>query len=139
MIRFLTAALAGLAFLVPATLASAQPMALSPDVNDPWLVQLFPGQQRPAFTPPRTTRFFLFGNPANRTPTTLAPQPAQLRAPGGASQGRQIDPRFLPQTVAYATKEKPGTIRKVCPCRKHSRASGYTTSRDCWSRLVPIW
>ncbi|MEX2318255.1 MAG: L,D-transpeptidase [Bauldia sp.] len=110
MIRFLTAALAGLAFLVPATLASAQPMALSPDVNDPWLVQLLPGQQRPAFTPPRTTRFFLFGKPSNQPPTTLTPQPVQLRAPGGASQGRQIDPRFLPQTVAYATREAPGTV-----------------------------
>jgi lipoprotein-anchoring transpeptidase ErfK/SrfK len=113
MIRLPIAALAGLALLVPDALAapaSGQPLALSPDVNDPWLVHLVPGKQRPAFPPPQTTRFFLFGKPATQSPMTLTPQPTQLRAPGGGSQGRQIDPRYLPQTVAYATAERPGTI-----------------------------
>ena len=113
MIRLPIAALAGLALLVPVALAapaSGQPMALSPDVNDPWLVQLVPGKQRPSFTPPQTTRFFLFGKPATQSPMTLSPQQAAFPAARSASGSRQIDPRFLPQTIAYATKERPGTI-----------------------------
>jgi lipoprotein-anchoring transpeptidase ErfK/SrfK len=111
MIRFPIAALAGLALLVPATFAvpaSGQPMALSPDVNDPWLVQLLPGKPRPVFTQPQTSCFFLFCKPATQSPTTLGPQPAAFPAPQSAS--RQIDPRFLPQVISYATREAVGTI-----------------------------
>ena len=87
-------------------------MPISPDVSDPWLMQLMPGSPRPVFTPPKATRSLLFGQPANGAP---APQPATVfRSPAATqttgSGGRQIDPRFLPQIVAYATGESSGTI-----------------------------
>ena len=119
MIRTVAAALAGLAFLVPASsLAAGQatgaPMAISPDITDPWVVQFVPGKPRPVFTAPKTTRSFLFGTPA--TPSPALTQPTIFRAPGGAqppatgSGTRKVDPRFLPQMVAYPTAESSGTI-----------------------------
>jgi lipoprotein-anchoring transpeptidase ErfK/SrfK len=108
MIRIVLAAFAGLTLLAPsspavAAQANGAPMAISPDVTDPWLVQLVPGIRRPVFTPPQASRSFFFGSPAT-------PQSATFRAPGGAAKGREIDPRYLPQIVAYPTKESSGTI-----------------------------
>lgn len=123
---FAAAALAGLAVLVSAGGASAAaevqrpPPVLSPDVNDPWLLQLKPGKKRPVLSYPRTTRAFLFGppvtqsplrlQPGTRPPPTLLAIPGAAQPPGAKYRNRQIDPGFLPQVVAYPSGEKPGTI-----------------------------
>lgn len=110
MIRRLLPALAG--FLLLATPAFAQtgtPVQLGAGgINDPWLLQLKPVRQ-PSFFQQQPTRRSLFGTPATSAPMALTPQPTAYPQPGTAA-GRPIDPQFLPQTVAYMTAEKPGTI-----------------------------
>ena len=84
-------------------------MQLGPgSLGDPWLMQLKPSQRQPVLFQQQPTRRSLFGQAGN-PPMTLAPQPTAYPQPGTAG-GRPIDPKFLPQTVAYMTTEKPGTI-----------------------------
>ena len=123
MLRFFlaAAALAGLALLVPhgalaASQIPPQPMVLSPDITDPWLLQLRPGKKRPVLTYPQATRAFLFGPPATGAPMQLGTRPSAFNLPGASqsatlgSGNRQLDPRYLPQVVAYPSNEAPGTI-----------------------------
>ena len=63
------------------------PATLSPDLAQPWLVQIAPTQ-------------------ANRLPRT-APAPA---AQVYDAMNYPIDPIYTPQVVAYAGRERPGTI-----------------------------
>lgn len=123
MIRpLIAAALAGIGLLAPAGNAFAAseiprpPLVLSPDLTDPWLLQLKPGKKRPVLTSPEATRAFLFGQPAVQAPIPIAPQTASFTIPrasqpaGQTARNRQVDPQFLPQLVAYQSKEAAGTI-----------------------------
>ncbi len=78
--------------------ASAPPLLLSPDLTEPWVLQLQPGRTRvqPRIaTPPAPVR-------VHRAATGQAATQARPQ--------RSIDPRFLPTTVAYDGPHKAGTI-----------------------------
>lgn len=117
MIRMSAAAFAGVALLVsiPASAAgqaTGAPMAISPDITDPWVVQFVPGKPRPVFTAPQANRSFLFGAPQQPTGSLFSPATLQppAFAPAVAGSARTVDPRFLPATVAYPSGESSGTI-----------------------------
>ena len=93
-----------IAFLAVTTAASAQafdvprpPAVLSPDLTQPWVVQIGPDQ-------------------ANRLPrqgAEPAPAPAaqpQTMVAAVDPNNYRIDPVYLPQTVPYTGAEPPGTI-----------------------------
>ena len=93
------------------------PVIVSPDLTAPWLLQLggqvqpvVYRQQRPiAIKTPRATRKQLARQKMLRRSGTALVQPvAMTRAQKAVPV--QIEPQFLPQTVAYETKERPGTI-----------------------------
>ena len=129
--RFLlAAALAGLAAHLPATtaLAAAEidrpPAVLSPDLTDPWLLQLKLGKNRPVLSFPRLSRSVIFAPAGVRLQAepqlqqAALPVPGASRLPPGAQyRSQRIDPQFLPQLVAYATDERPGTIVIDTPSR----------------------
>ncbi|WP_417418244.1 L,D-transpeptidase [Hoeflea sp.] len=112
------AALSLAAFSAPASAGDRYgqrpPVVLSPDLTAPWVLQLSgqaaprggivyrsqPRAVRRAVTQPRIQR----AQPRRVTNVALA---APRVKPKPASQ---IDQRFLPQTVSYNGKEKPGTI-----------------------------
>lgn len=107
------AAVAGVVLHAPALAQQANqpPAVLSPDVTDPWLMQLKPGKRRPVFTFPATPRAFVFGRPAMSTPMQLAPrQGGQPAFASPSNRARPIDPQFLPQIVFYDSREKAGTV-----------------------------
>ena len=120
MLRSLLAAsiAAAVAGIIPNAPAFAEqqiarpPAVLSPDIRDPWLVQLQPGKRKPVFTFPRANRAFLFGPPATANPMQLAPTARQQQAALSqqGARNRPIDPQYLPQLVYFDTKEKAGTI-----------------------------
>jgi lipoprotein-anchoring transpeptidase ErfK/SrfK len=100
---------------------SRPPVIISPDLTAPWVTQLGARplavtyrQQRPiAVEPQRATRKqYLFQRRVQRSGIAVGQPAAQRIAMTRAQKPRQrqIDPQFLPQTVAYDTKEKPGTI-----------------------------
>lgn len=71
------------------------PVVLSPDLAEPWVMQLRPGS-KPLFR--RTVR----------EAALQAPEPAQPRRTDPRTA--PVDPRFLPQTVSYDGPHGPGTI-----------------------------
>ncbi|WP_421853820.1 L,D-transpeptidase [Oricola sp.] len=100
---------------------SRPPVVLSPDLAAPWVMQLKPRQrivtrQVRVATPPTTTRRSLFQRrpqplPQARSVTRQRAQPVALRSPANPKpKPRQMNPIFLPQTVAYHGAEQPGTI-----------------------------
>ena len=75
------------------------PAVLSPDLTEPWLLQMKPGKRRPVIsevTRPMPVAAF--------APGTFAP-----KAPP-ANKSREIDPAFLPAVVDYSTGKPAGTI-----------------------------
>jgi lipoprotein-anchoring transpeptidase ErfK/SrfK len=88
------------------------PVVVSPDLSAPWLLQLghTPGKifarQKPVTQREanRRIRSLMGGAPDPvRTAAVARPQQKQAAQP-------QMDPMFLPQTVAYDGPQKPGTI-----------------------------
>ncbi|WP_348272672.1 L,D-transpeptidase [Pannonibacter tanglangensis] len=75
------------------------PLVLSPNLAEPWLLQLRAGQQRRAPV--------VVGEPAAQAPVRLASAGSQQAA---AAVRRQIAPEFLPAIVDYTGPHKPGTI-----------------------------
>jgi lipoprotein-anchoring transpeptidase ErfK/SrfK len=130
-----TAALAALASFFLADTAAAievprPPAVLSPDLTDPWLLQLKPGQKRVGLSPPQVTRSALFAPPSIAPPAAApaarparAPTPpmqqTMVTIPGASAAARQyrLDPEFLPRVVPYQTDQKPGTIVIDTPSR----------------------
>lgn len=112
------AALGLAAFSTPASAGDRYgqrpPVVLSPDLTAPWVMQLR-GQAAPRGgvvyrTKPRAVRALA---PQTRTLNSQRRQVtnAALAAPRvKAAPTRQIEDRFLPQTVAYTGNQKPGTI-----------------------------
>lgn len=91
------------------------PVVLSPDLTAPWVMQLG-SQAAPrggivyrAKPKPQRARALqqrsLFASPRRVTQVSAAAAPRVKPKPA-----RQLDPQFLPQTVAYNGGEKPGTI-----------------------------
>jgi lipoprotein-anchoring transpeptidase ErfK/SrfK len=103
MLRFCVLAIVGLAGVVSAGAAQAAsnlvvpraPAVLSPDLTEPWLVQLRFGKRR------------ALSYPAPRTAALARPAIRHANAPAGQ---RPIDPRFLPQLVDYSGSAVAGAI-----------------------------
>jgi lipoprotein-anchoring transpeptidase ErfK/SrfK len=94
----------GVTIAVPASAANnlvvqRPPAVLSPDLTEPWVMQLRRGNQ-PVVTFPkaRATRTSLFAPGTNK----LAPKAVQ--------RARSINPKFLPSVVRYTGTENPGTV-----------------------------
>ena len=89
--------------------ASAPPLLLSPDLTEPWVLQLQPHR--------RSLRAQVTSRPAARVRPPVHTQPQRVRhmgvapaAPARQRAQRTVDPRFLPTTVAYDGNHAPGTI-----------------------------
>ncbi len=113
--RILTTALAGFASFAAISAAHAAsiydrpPAVLSPDVSDPWLLQLKPGKNKPVVALPVAASRTLFSSQSIGTPNA---QSVVLRIPGESDVARnyRLDPEFLPAVVPYPSDERPGTI-----------------------------
>lgn len=90
---------------------SPPPLVLSPNLTEPWVLQLQPRAQRRAAAPvqrrqvvqPQIRRANWWS--PRQQPVRQQPQ-RQARQP----QSRQVAPQFLPTVVDYHGKHKPGTI-----------------------------
>ena len=76
------------------------PLVLSPNLAEPWLLQL-----RPEGQPRRAP--MVVGEPVAQAPVQLASAGSQQAA---AAVRRQVAPEFLPAVVDYTGPHKPGTI-----------------------------
>lgn len=76
------------------------PLVLSPNLAEPWLLQL-----RPEGQPRRAP--MVVGEPVAQAPVQLASAGSQQAA---ATVRRQVAPQFLPAVVDYTGPHKPGTI-----------------------------
>ncbi|WP_181699420.1 L,D-transpeptidase [Chthonobacter albigriseus] len=75
------------------------PLVLSPNLTDPWVMQLAPGRSETIYEPP-----------AVREQVRLkVPNPADT-AKAAPSRTREIDPEFLPTVVDYDGGEPAGTV-----------------------------
>ncbi len=85
------------------------PVVLSPNLTEPWVMQLTPGRT-PIYAPAAVSR----PRKPEVIPPTSAVRPAALTSQGTvgrpAAPARAVDPEFLPTEVAYDGTEKPGTI-----------------------------
>jgi lipoprotein-anchoring transpeptidase ErfK/SrfK len=104
MLRFLLLAAAAAALAFPAAAQSGRyvtppPLVLSPDLSEPWVVQL-----RPGTTP-------LYARPSSRA-TIRTPDPRRPADPATPSAADRfaIDPRFLPAVIPYDGPHPAGTI-----------------------------
>lgn len=116
---WLGAAVAIAAFTLPAEArdryAERPPVVVSPDLAAPWVIQL---RGQPAATTygwrTRTKQVPVqaYGRVKRYVPdpTQTAAVPAQPQMYTKQEMQRRLDPRFLPQQVAYAGSEKAGTI-----------------------------
>lgn len=109
-----TAALAGFAsFAAIATAHAASiydrpPSVLSPDLTDPWLLQLKAGKQKAVLSMPAANEQTLFAPPAIDVPQV---QPVSMSFGESATvRNYRLDPEFLPAVIPYPSTEKPGTI-----------------------------
>ena len=104
--------------LLPAFAATAQandryrerpPVIVSPDLTAPWVMQLG-GKVRPVVYPvqPSQPRGLFQQRPRSTDARRGNAQAVNMR-PNQVVRS-QIEPQFLPQTVAYETKHAPGTI-----------------------------
>lgn len=80
-----------------------------PGSDRPWVMQLTGERVVYRQQVPTTTRKRLERRELSRRPANAAVQPASIARRQKPAKS-QIDPQFLPQMIAYETKEKPGTI-----------------------------
>ncbi|MFC0806553.1 L,D-transpeptidase [Ensifer sp. P24N7] len=85
------------------------PVIVSPDLTAPWVMQLTGKRVVYRQQVPTTTRKRVERRELSRHLANAAVQPASIARRQKPAKSR-IDPQFLPQMVAYETKEKPGTI-----------------------------
>lgn len=105
--------------------AELPPVVVSPDLSAPWVMQLghkpdkalrpqaarpqSRARVQPYAQEPRFDR--RYGKKAHRETVSAGQRAAAVAAPAKqASRAHQIDPVYLPQTVAYDGPHKPGTI-----------------------------
>ncbi len=92
------------------------PVVVSPDLAAPWLMQLGHGKERPVVHPARPAKPRGIFQPRAPREVQRRAQPARQGIVQRASVRpervvrSQIEPQFLPQTVAYDTKHAAGTI-----------------------------
>ena len=92
------------------------PVIVSPDLAAPWLMQLGHGNVRPVVHPARPAKSRGIFQPRAPREVQRRAQPARqgIVQPASVRPERvvrsQIEPQFLPQTVAYDTKHAAGTI-----------------------------
>lgn len=109
-------ALAAMVAALPASTASAYdsryaarpPVVLSPDVSDGWIMQIRPNYRgavpmQPIAMPAARARAE-DASAGSYQQASLMPAPAVRRSP------REVDPMYLPQTVAYGARHAPGTV-----------------------------
>ncbi|PLX36135.1 MAG: L,D-transpeptidase [Hyphomicrobiales bacterium] len=99
---------------------SNPPLLLSPNLTEPWLLQLRPGRhaQQPRRVERRKTRLYrdtqmavphrTFREPPHQRPVQQVSLQARPRV--AAKPKRSISPEFMPTTVSYDGPHKPGTI-----------------------------
>ncbi|PST26248.1 L,D-transpeptidase [Mesorhizobium plurifarium] len=85
------------------------PVIVSPDLTAPWVMQLTGERVVYRQQAPTATRKMPGRRELSRRPATATVQPASIARRQKPSMSK-FDPQFLPQMVAYETKEKPGTI-----------------------------
>lgn len=89
------------------------PVIVSPDLTAPWLLQLGVQGARPVVyrqqQQPRSLQPFQQRRQVLRRQDAGTVQAVSAVRPDNPAR-RQIDPQYLPQTVAYETGERPGTI-----------------------------
>ncbi|MCX2723893.1 L,D-transpeptidase [Roseibium sp. DSM 29163] len=106
------------ALLIGAGLAGSQasagqvappPLVLSPNLTEPWTMQLQPRVNRRAVAPAQRRQV---EQPQVRRANWWSPrqQPVRQQPQARTTQSRQIAPQFLPTIVKYDGKYKPGTI-----------------------------
>lgn len=92
------------------------PVIVSPDLAAPWIMQLGHGNARPVVHPARPAKPRGIFQPRAPREVQRRAQPARqgIVQPASVRPERvvrsQIEPQFLPQTVAYDTKHAAGTI-----------------------------
>lgn len=89
------------------------PVIVSPDLTAPWVMQLIGERVRPVVyrsQAPAATRKPLERRQVKRRPNPALVQPVAAAPRAQKPVKTKLDPQFLPQMVAYETKEKPGTI-----------------------------
>jgi lipoprotein-anchoring transpeptidase ErfK/SrfK len=96
MTLFVLGAVAGPAKAASSLVVPRPPSVISPDLSDPWLLQIRPGRKAPTLSLPAT--------PASLT------QPSIIRGPTKTGTSRDIDPKYLPQVVDYGGGEPTGTV-----------------------------
>jgi lipoprotein-anchoring transpeptidase ErfK/SrfK len=117
--KFLLLVGAAAAFAVAAVPVAARdryaqrpPVVVSPDLSAPWVIQLSRSPGRTARWRSAASAFQMQPRPIMRrhgqpdTIQTSALRPMYTRQ----EMQRRLDPKFLPQQVAYGGSEKPGTI-----------------------------
>lgn len=115
-------AAAVLSLVVAATAADAAqiarpPKVLSPDLTDPWLVQIMPGKLLPRAKTPLLTRASLLP-PRAADRSGAETQPTLVRIPGDPAPSKYpLAKEWQPQVVRYKTDEKPGTVIIDTPAR----------------------
>ncbi|HVY19370.1 MAG TPA: L,D-transpeptidase [Bauldia sp.] len=107
--RTLAAALIGLSPLAPfsahaASIFDPPPAVLSPDLTNPWMLQLKAGKQKPVVALPNVSN--------ETTASILQGTPSLIRIPGASDAVRsyRLAPEFLPAVIQYPSDEKPGTM-----------------------------
>lgn len=117
--RYYLSVLAALAVLAPQG-ASAQaryserpPLVVSPDLSAPWVLQLqrTPSSQQRVLRHERQQPRLPQGYAVRVAPSPKAQKPARTPVAVAAPRSTpQIDPKYLPQEVAYDGPHKPGNI-----------------------------
>lgn len=129
--RFILAAAAGLPVVLsaPAVVAGptipAPPAVLSPDLTDPWLLQLKPNgkivvntpQSIPVAATTRSSGAIIRDEPATFMQRDGAILTIEDRAALEKASDYPLDPQFMPKVVAYPSSERPGTIIVDTPSR----------------------
>lgn len=101
--------------------ASKPSVVLSPNLTEPWLLQLRPSRRvqrtQPRYQRRQEQRYERRVRREPQLPGVYRDRPRRTRTAAVQSrprvakrQKRQMDPKFLPATVAYDTHHKPGTI-----------------------------
>jgi lipoprotein-anchoring transpeptidase ErfK/SrfK len=88
------------------------PAVLSPDLTDPWMLQMKAGKTKPVLSMPTPTDNAVFAPPQiDTTPEAKATQVAfSSFGESQAVKSYRLSPEFMPAVVPYPSSEKPGTI-----------------------------
>jgi lipoprotein-anchoring transpeptidase ErfK/SrfK len=83
---------------------------LSPDLTEPWLLQMRAGRPRVSISYPVVPRGSYLNPRQNAAAYARPARVSQPRSARAEPRRRTIDPRFLPRVVAYSGPARPGTV-----------------------------